>query len=176
VRFAQETCCPMSTGDEDRAAEPLPEVGELATASLSDACGCAPQMATPAAPAGCVDAEQGNSGETRVAPPLQTPTFLNPGIARARWWPFCDARRTGTELSSPRVRIAATRSYGSSTCQMSLTPSQRSGRWWPRARSVGVPSRATRLRHERHPRRGHGLRRAKRLASQHRRRQAARPE
>ncbi len=58
----------MSTGDEDRAVEPLPEVGEIATASLSDACGCAPQVATPATPASFVDAEQGNSSETRVAP------------------------------------------------------------------------------------------------------------
>src|SRR5216683_976034 len=58
----------MSTGDEGRAVEPPPEVGELDTASPSDACGCAPQVATPATPASFVDAEQGNSSETRVAP------------------------------------------------------------------------------------------------------------
>ena len=61
----------MSTGDEDRAFEPPPEVGELDRASPSDACGCAPQVATPAAPADVVDPEQGDSSETRVA--LATP-------------------------------------------------------------------------------------------------------
>jgi hypothetical protein len=58
----------MSTGDEGRAVEPLPDVGELDTASPSDACGCAPQVSTPATPANVVDAEQGNSSEPRVAP------------------------------------------------------------------------------------------------------------
>ena len=120
--------------------------------------------------------EQGNSSETRVAPATPDSNVPEPRDRTVKLVALLHARTTGTELSSPRVRMAATPSYGSSMCQKSPTPSQRSGLWWPRAKSVGVPSRATRLRHERHPRRGHGLRRAKRLASQHRRRQAARPE
>lgn len=137
----------MSIGGEDRAVEPPADVGEFDTVSPSDACGCAHQPAARAAPANVVDAEEGQSPETQLAPTTPDSDLPEPPVRTVKLVALL--RRTddgyraqlavGTDGCDPVMRVMEVSDVSSALVALEAVLAEGEVRWQAQPRYPSAP-------------------------------------